>query len=87
MNLNKQMFSLASLKPGESAIIQGVQESTVALKLLEMGCLPGETVKVISYAPLGDPISINIAGYILSLRKKEAASVSVIPVSQPLMQV
>ena len=81
------MFSLASLKPGETAVIQAVSESAVALKLLEMGCLPGETVKVISYAPLGDPISIKVAGYILSLRKKEAASVSVLPVVQPIVEV
>lgn len=39
---------------------------------MEMGCLPGETVVVEQVAPLGDPISIRIAGYSLSLRLNEA---------------
>ena len=42
---------------------------------MEMGCVPGEEVKVIQVAPLGDPISIAIAGYNLSLRLSEANSI------------
>jgi len=42
---------------------------------MEMGCVPGETVKVEQIAPLGDPISIFIAGYSLSLRLNEADSI------------
>lgn len=40
-----------------------------------MGCLPGETVRLNKQAPLGCPISINVSGYELSLRKGEAATV------------
>lgn len=43
-----------------------------------MGCLPGEEVMVEQIAPLGDPISIRIAGYSLSLRKNEAKQIIVI---------
>ena len=39
---------------------------------MEMGCVPGETVRVDQVAPLGDPISISVAGYHLSLRIDEA---------------
>jgi Fe2+ transport system protein FeoA len=39
---------------------------------MEMGCLPGEIVVIEQVAPLGDPISIRIAGYSLSLRLNEA---------------
>jgi ferrous iron transport protein A len=39
---------------------------------MEMGCIPGEIVIVEQIAPLGDPISIRVAGYSLSLRKNEA---------------
>lgn len=42
-----------------------------------MGCTPGEIVKLIRIAPAGDPIAIEIDGYVLSLRKKEAATVKV----------
>lgn len=39
---------------------------------MEMGCVPGERVSVEIIAPLGDPISIQVAGYNLSLRLNEA---------------
>jgi len=44
---------------------------------MEMGCVPGEVVKVEQVAPLGDPISITVAGYNLSLRLDEAENVFV----------
>ena len=45
-------------------------------KLL-IDCLPGETIEVIRIAPLGDPIAISIAGYMLGLRKDEASTIRV----------
>lgn len=42
---------------------------------MEMGCVPGELVKVEQIAPLGDPISISVAGYNLSLRLDEADNI------------
>jgi ferrous iron transport protein A len=42
---------------------------------MEMGCIPGEAIMVEQIAPLGDPISITVAGYQLSLRKDEAESI------------
>lgn len=47
----------------------------MSVKLMEMGCLPGESVQVDRVAPLGDPIAVTISGYQLSLRKKEAATI------------
>jgi ferrous iron transport protein A len=49
----------------------------MSVKLMEMGCLPGETVQLVKIAPFGDPISISVAGYELSLRRKEASTVLV----------
>jgi len=46
--------------------------------LREMGLLPGTKVKLIRWAPLGDPLEIRIRGYNLSLRKHEAEHVEVI---------
>ncbi len=40
-----------------------------------MGCLPGEEIVVYRVAPMGDPLSIRVAGYNLSLRKEEAEAV------------
>ena len=42
---------------------------------MEMGCVPGELVRVEQIAPLGDPISITVSGYNLSLRLDEAENI------------
>lgn len=79
----KSLKNLAELKIGQSAIIDSFTDKDMALKLLEMGCTPGEIVKLDRIAPLGDPIAISVAGYLLSLRKAEASTVlvSLIPAS------
>lgn len=65
-------MKLSQLKSGQRGTIKGFESSELELKLMEMGCLPGEEVIVEQVAPLGDPISIRVAGYSLSLRKNEA---------------
>lgn len=66
---------LSDLKVGEQGTILHFNDQHIALKLMEMGCLPGEVVILQRRAPLGDPIAIAVAGYSLSLRKSEAACV------------
>ena len=68
---------LTELKPGQQAIISQFASEEVSLKLLEMGCIPGEKILLEQVAPLGDPISVNISGYSLSLRLSEADSILV----------
>ena len=63
---------LSELKPGQRGIIRHFGSQDIYLKLMEMGCLPGESISVEKIAPLGDPVSINISGYTLSLRLDEA---------------
>lgn len=58
-------------------MIESFTDFEVSLKLLEMGCIPGETIEVIRIAPLGDPIAVSVSGYMLSLRKDEAGAVRV----------
>ena len=67
--------TIADLRKGETAVISRIIDNDLALKLLEMGCLPGETVQLQHVAPLGDPVCIRVSGYSLSLRKLEAASI------------
>ncbi len=71
------MRTLAELKIGESAIIQRFTDDLLSLKLIEMGCLPGEQVRLQHIAPLGCPVAIEVSGYLLSMRKSEAATVVV----------
>jgi Fe2+ transport system protein FeoA len=52
-------------------------ESAEAQRIEEMGVTPGEEVEIIRFAPMGDPIEIKIRGYLLTLRKQEADTITV----------
>ncbi|PKP40390.1 MAG: ferrous iron transport protein A [Bacteroidetes bacterium HGW-Bacteroidetes-13] len=75
------MFNLAQLKKGERAIIESFEIESMPLKLLEMGCLPGNVVELIQYAPFLDPIYININGTHLAIRKETALLIEVTKIS------
>jgi ferrous iron transport protein A len=64
--------TLAHLKRGEKAIITDVSSINIPLKLLEMGCLPGNAVELVQVAPFSDPIYLNINGTHLAIRKETA---------------
>jgi ferrous iron transport protein A len=68
---------LSDLKPGQEGIIKEFQNTDIFLKLMEMGCVPGEKILLVQIAPLGDPISVSVAGYRLSLRLNEAEHILV----------
>lgn len=57
--------------------ITGFESEDLELKLMEMGCLPGEMIVVEQVAPMGGPMNIRVAGYMLSLRKDEANYIEV----------
>jgi len=58
-------------------MIKSFEKDDIFIKLMEMGCVPGEIIRVEQVAPLGDPISISVAGYNLSLRINEAQKIFV----------
>lgn len=70
--------SLSQLKPGARCTVVRVHGSgSVFRRLLEMGLIENTEVKIVRYAPLGDPVEIELLGYHLSLRKAEARLVEV----------
>ena len=71
------MKRLSQIKQGRLVRIVSFENNDLLLKLMEMGCLPGENIRIDQVAPLGDPISIAVSGYSLSLRLSEAASIFV----------
>ena len=73
---------LSELAAGKTAFIKYFEDDDIFLKLMEMGCVPGERVLVDQIAPLGDPISVLVAGYTLSLRLNEAEKIWVEEVEQ-----
>ncbi|MEC3906429.1 FeoA family protein [Tamlana sp. 2201CG12-4] len=68
-------YTLAHLKRGESAIITDVSSVHIPLKLLEMGCLPGNAVELVQVAPFQDPMYLNINGSHLAIRKETASHI------------
>ena len=67
-------LTLADLRPGQAAAIQGYAPGNPAYrsKLLALGLTPGTSLRVLKVAPLGDPIEVEVRGFNLSLRKQEA---------------
>lgn len=64
--------TLDTLKKGEIATIIDVSSKHIPLKLLEMGCLPGNSVQLVQLAPFADPMYLNINGSHLAIRKETA---------------
>ena len=66
-------LTIADLKKGERGVITDSSSKDIPLKLLEMGCLPGNEVKLLQLAPFYDPLYLNVNGSFLAIRKDNAA--------------
>lgn len=71
---------LLSIPNGTEVVVRKIIASDLAVKLLEMGIIEGKHLKVLYRAPFGDPMAVDIGGYVLSLRNDEAALVEVEPI-------
>lgn len=72
------LIPLADLAVGQRATVRDVDaRGEAGQRILEMGLTPGAAVRLLGAAPLGDPLVFEVRGYRLSLRKAEAALVSV----------
>jgi ferrous iron transport protein A len=69
--------TIANLKKGERAFITNFDVEAIPLKLLEMGCLPGNIVELLQIAPFGDPLYLNINGSHLAIRTETAREIEV----------
>ncbi len=63
---------LDKIANGRLVTVDSLKDSNLKVKLMEMGLISGKKVKVLFRAPFGDPIAIDIEGYVLSLRRSEA---------------
>lgn len=69
---------LDEVKPGQQCVVEEVNGIGLLRKrLLEMGLTPNTVVKVRKVAPMGDPIEVYLRSYVLTLRKEDAAKISV----------
>lgn len=73
--------TLADLKPRQSGQVRTVAgDDGFAQRLFELGFTPGQTVDVVRFAPMGDPIQVRIRGFDVALRRSEARRVELEPV-------
>ena len=76
-------MTLRELKPGQSARVVLVGgEGSLRQHFLDMGVIPGAELTLIQYAPMGDPMQLQIHGYELTLRLDDAAKIEVEPIQQ-----
>lgn len=73
---------LSSIKIGKLVKVASIHESVLKAKLMEMGLIHGKEIRILFKAPFGDPIAIDVHGYILSLRLDEAGLIEVDEASQ-----
>ena len=67
---------ICDLKIGEFGIINRVQgDEKLAKRLSALGCIEGTRVQLKRIAPLGDPMILNLRGYDLAIRKKDAKNI------------
>ena len=70
-------FTISHLTKGQKAIIKDFDINNIPLKLLEMGCLPGNIVEIVQIAPFGDPLYLNINDCHLAIRQETAKLIEV----------
>lgn len=66
------IITVADLKRGERGIIKEFAEDILPIKLLELGCLPGNEVEMVQVAPFKDPLYINVNGSHIAIRRSVA---------------
>lgn len=66
------MATVIDLAYGQKGIIKDFSEHVLPIKLLELGCLPGNSVELVQIAPLNDPIYINLNGSHIAIRRSLA---------------
>lgn len=72
-------MNLSNLKPGQQGTILKLDSDIgpIRRRLMDMGVIPGELIRVEKIAPMGDPVEVSVKGYNLSLRKNEAKGIEI----------
>ncbi len=77
MSFASKAATVAELNPGESGVVSTVGgEGALHRHLLDMGITPGVKITLIKTAPMGDPLEVHLRGYALTLRKADAATIT-----------
>ncbi|WP_136467752.1 FeoA family protein [Flagellimonas onchidii] len=71
------MVTVAELEHGQKGVIKDFSNDILPIKLLELGCLPGNIVELVQVAPLNDPIYINVNGSHIAIRRTLAKQIEI----------
>lgn len=72
-------MTIANLEIGSVAKVKNVHgNNRISKRLMEMGIVPGVSIRVIKTAPFGDPIEIRVLGYNLAMRRNEAEAIEIV---------
>ena len=77
------MTTVADLKKGQKGTIKEFSKEILPVKLMELGCLPGNTVELVQVAPLADPIYIIVNGSHIAIRRKLASLIELDIIKTP----
>ncbi|NAY91430.1 ferrous iron transport protein A [Muricauda sp. JGD-17] len=66
------MPTVADLSQGQKGIIKNFSEDMLPIKLMELGCLPGNSIELVQIAPLNDPLYVNLSGCHIAIRRSLA---------------
>ena len=69
------IVTVAQLKRGQKGLIREFTSDILPIKLLELGCLPGNEIELVQYAPLKDPLYINVNGTHIAIRRSVAMQI------------
>ena len=71
-------MTLKELEIGKTAVITETGgEGSLRQHFLDMGVIPGAEITVVKYAPMGDPMELQLRGYVLTLRREDARSIEI----------
>lgn len=69
------IVTVAQLKRGQKGLIREFTSDILPIKLLELGCLPGNEIELVQHAPLKDPLYINVNGSHIAIRRSVAMQI------------
>ena len=75
------ILTVNDLKRGDKCLIKDVATEQLPIKLLELGCLPGNTIELVEIAPLGDPLYLIINDTHMAIRKEMGQYIEVEPIN------
>ncbi|WP_273568975.1 FeoA family protein [Maribacter halichondriae] len=78
------IVTVAQLRRGQRGIIKEFVDDILPIKLLELGCLPGNEIELIQVAPLNDPIYINVNGSHIAIRRAVALQIELELIEDPI---